>query len=89
MPSIGGESFGGFDGFCLGKFGGDAGAHRTARAEVLGQRAGVDALDAEDVVAFQDMTERLAVERQLDGTSQSSPMTNARMCGWRIRCPRG
>ncbi len=42
------------------EFGAEAGAHGAERAEVLGERAGVDALDAEDAVAGEVFGERLA-----------------------------
>ena len=42
-----GGGLGGGDGGLRSKLGGQAGAHRAEGAEVLGQGAGVDALDAE------------------------------------------
>jgi hypothetical protein len=50
MPSIEGEALAAAMAASASEFGGDAGAHRAERAEVFGERAGVDAFDAEDSV---------------------------------------
>ena len=60
MPSIEGEALAAAIGCLAVEFGGDAGAHGAERAQVLGERAGVDALDAEDAVFREVFGERLA-----------------------------
>ena len=60
MPSIEGEALAAAMACFGAEFGADAGAHGTARAEVLGERAGVDALDAENAVRGEIIGQRLA-----------------------------